>query len=323
MTVTNTGTKGFSGDVQLTDAMLLPDGTALGAPITAMVPDLGCVPPPAALDFSCVAPLTLAPGEAAVFAITVTMPAAPPSYWANNCFAITAPGLPAPALPLAPGVESSTTSCAWVPVGAPPPLSNLRIEKTALNGGACYKLPGDDIGCDYEIEIFNDGPSPFAGVLSFQDEIPPAATIISYPPGWLCLGGPPANCGLGAAAIPAGGSVTAPITVNIPLPALEGAGCTLPNTAKIGAPLGTDENYFAGDDADTAEADALLFWLLPDGTTIVTCDPTNLKTTKVTKGDCAVAGDGHRCDYLVTFTNMGPDPYKGPIKVNEQLSFAP
>jgi uncharacterized repeat protein (TIGR01451 family) len=228
MTVTNTGTKGFSGDVQLTDAMFLPDGTALGAPITAMVPDLGCVPPPAALDFSCVAPLTLAPGESAVFAITVTMPAAPPSYWANNCFAITAPGLPAPALPLAPGVESSTTSCAWVPVGAPPPLSNLRVEKTALNGGACNKLPGDIIACDYEVAIINDGPSDFLAPLSFKDEIPATASLSAFPGAWVCLGGPVQCDSVGAVAIPAGGSLTMPVTVTTPVAPLEGAGCVMP-----------------------------------------------------------------------------------------------
>ena len=89
----------------------------------------------------------------------------------------------------------------------------------------------------------------------------------------------------------------------------------MPNTATLTAPVGTDENFFAGDDADTAEADAFLFWELPDGTTIVTCDPTNLKTTKVAKGDCVASGGGYRCDYVVTVTNMGPDPYKGPIKI--------
>ena len=64
----------------------------------------------------------------------------------------------------------------------------------------------------------------------------------------------------------------------------------MPNTATITAPVGTDENFFAGDDADTATADAFLFWELPDGADLVTCDPTNLKTTKVAKGDCVAAG---------------------------------
>ena len=119
VTITNTGTLGFTGDVLLTDGMFLPDGTALGAPITVIVPAARLRAAPGAIGFSCVATLTLAPGESEDFAITVTMPAAPPAYWAQNCFALSAPGLPPPALPLAPGVESgATVSCAWVPVGA-------------------------------------------------------------------------------------------------------------------------------------------------------------------------------------------------------------
>ncbi len=326
VTVTNNGLSPFSANVLLTDAMFLPDGTALGAPITAIAPDFGCVPPPAALDFSCEAPLTLAPGESQVFSITITMPAMPPAYWAQNCFAVSAPGLAPPALPLAPGVESDVTSCAWVPVGGPPPLSNLRLEKTALHGGKCYKLPGDVdvIGCDYEIEIFNDGPSPFVGPIVFTDDIPATATVAPIPE-WVCLGGAPVLCGSGVdpVDIPVGGSITVPVTVTTPLAPLEAAACGMPNTATLTAPVGTDENYFAGDDADTAEADAFLEILLPDGTTLVTCDPTNLKTTKEAKGDFVASGGGYRGAYVVRVTNLGPDPYKGPIKISEQLGFAP
>ena len=324
VTITNTGTLGFSGEVLLTDAMFLADGTALGAPITAIAPDFGCVPPPGALDFSCEAPLTLAPGESEVFAITVTMPAMPPAYWAQNCFAVSAPGLAPPALPLAPGVLSDTTSCAWVPVGAPPPLSNLRVEKTALHGGKCSKLPGDVIGCDYEVAIINDGPSPFLGPISFTDAIPATASLSAFPGAWLCVGGPPVACDSAAAiAIPVNGSLTMPVTVTTPLAPLEGAGCAMPNTFTLTAPVGAGENFFAGDDSDTAEADAFLEWLLPWGGTIVTCDPTNLKTTKVSKGDCVASDGDYRCDYAVTVTNMGPDPYKGPIEIDEQFGFAP
>jgi hypothetical protein len=159
--------------------------------------------------------------------------------------------------------------------------------------------------------------------VEFTDVIPPAATISAFPPGWVCFGGPPATCGLAPPAIPAGGSIVAPISVTIPLAPLEAAGCAMPNTATITGPVGSNENFFAGDDADTATADAFLFWDLPDGTTIVTCDPTNLKTTKVAKGDCVASGGNYRCDYVVTVTNMGKDPYHGPIKLSEHLGFAP
>ncbi|MGH7486515.1 MAG: hypothetical protein ACREMY_13090, partial [bacterium] len=192
-----------------------------------------------------------------------------------------------------------------------------------MHGGACYKLPGDVIGCDYEIEIINDGPSPFSGFLTFTDDIPAAATLDPIP-GWVCLGAAPITCGLAPPPMAVGDSITVPVTLTIPLAPLEAAGCDLPNTATLTAPLGgTDANYFAGDDSDTATANAFLTWVDFFGVTHVTCDPTNLKTTKVATGDCAASGGNFRCDYIVTVTNLGPDPYHGPIKMSEQLGFAP
>ena len=64
-------------------------------------------------------------------------------------------------------------------------------------------------------------------------------------------------------------------------------------------------------------------WVDGFGVTHVTCDPSNLKTTKISKGDCVPAGDGFRCEYMVTVKNMGPDPYHGPIKLGEQLASHP
>ncbi len=328
VTITNTGAFPFSGPVQFTDNMLTgwPFLGPFSPPITSIVPALGCAPPPGGIGFSCEAPLTLAPGESEVFAITVPMPLAGPfpGYWIQNCFAVSAAGAAPPALPPAPGAGSPTIGCVWVPVGAPPPLSNLRMDKRALHSGDCYKIGPALIACDYEIEIFNDGPSPFFGPVSFTDAIPATATLSVFPAPWVCLGGPPIACGtVGAVAIPVGGSITVPVTVTTPLAPLEAAGCGMPNTATITVPVGTNENFFAGDDADTATADAFLFWELPDGTTIVTCDPTNLKVTKVAKGDFVAAEGGFRGEYVVTVTNMGPDPYKGPIKIEEQFGFAP
>ena len=41
------------------------------------------------------------------------------------------------------------------------------------------------------------------------------------------------------------------------------------------------------------------------------------------KGDCVASEGGYRCDYVVTVTNMGKDPYNGPIEIDEQFSFLP
>jgi hypothetical protein len=325
VTITNNGSLPFSGDVVLSDSMFMGPAAALPAPIT-IAPPLGCVPAPAAVPFSCTAPLTLAAGASQAFSITATLPIGPaPGYWARNCIAVSAPGVAPPALPpAAPG--DSNVSCAWVPVGAPLPLNNLRLTKTALHAGKCSKAPGDIILCDYEISLTNDGPSPYHGMLTVNETVPAASTLTVGDPTWACAGGPPVyGCNtLAAVDIAVGASLAIPLQVSIPLAPLEGAGCSLPNTAAIVAPAGGGaDNFNAGDDADTAIADAFLTWVDIFGVTQVTCDPTNLKTKKVSKGDCVAVGENFRCAYTVTVTNTGPDPYHGPLKVSEQLGFAP
>ena len=326
VTITNTGSLPFSGDVVLSDSMFMGAGVPLPAPITAIVPPLGCAPAPGALPFSCTAPLSLAAGAALKFDMTAKMPVgAPPGYWARNCIAVSAPGVAPPVLPPA-APAPANVSCAWVPVGAPLPLNNLRLTKSALHAGKCSKAPGDIILCDYEISLINDGPSPFHGMLSVDEKVPAASTLTVGDPTWTCVGGPPVyGCNtLAAADITVGAKLTVPLQVSIPLAPLEASGCSLPNTASIVIPAGgSAANFDAGDDADTAVADAFLTWVDIFGVTQVTCDPTNLRTKKVSKGDCVVAGIGFRCDYTVTVTNMGPDPYHGPLKISEQLGFAP
>ena len=323
--ITNTGSLPFNGDVVLSDSMFMGGGAAPPAPITAIAPPLGCAPAPAAVPFSCAAPLTLAAGASQTFDITATMPLGPaPGYWARNCIAVSAPGVVPPVLPPAMPAPSNV-SCAWVPVGAPLPLNNLRLTKAALHAGKCAKAPGDIILCDYEIGLTNDGPSPYHGMISV-DETVPASTLTIADPAWVCAGGPPVyGCNtLAAADIAVGATLKLMLQVSIPLAPLEASGCSLPNTAAIVAPAGgTDANFDAGDDADTAVADAFLSWVDGFGVLQVTCDPTNLKTTKVSNGDCVASGDNFRCDYTVAVSNMGPDPYHGPLKLNEQLGFAP
>jgi hypothetical protein len=215
-----------------------------------------------------------------------------------------------------------------VPVGAPAALSNLRIVKTALNAAKCSKAPGDILLCDYEIDVINDGPSAFHGGLTVSDTVPAASTLTVMSPAWACVGGPPVyTCDPNPLApddIPVVGAVSIPVEISIPLAPLEAAGCALPNTAAITTPAaGTADNYHGADDSSTATADAFLSWVDGFGVTHVTCDPSNLKTTKTSKGDCVVAGIGFRCEFVVTVKNLGPDPYHGPIKLSEQLSLNP
>ncbi len=318
--IANSGTSPFGGDVLLSDKMFIVAAPA-AAPVTAIVPPLACAPAPVAIPFSCVTSLSLAPGEARAFSITVTMPPAPANYWARNCAAVSAPGLPAPALPpAAPG--DTAISCAWVPVGAPGPLSNLRMEKTPL---VCDKSGPMTVRCEYEIAIHNDGPSDFHAPVSMTETVPAGATLTLAVAPWACLGGPAYNCATaGAIDIAAGATLTLPVSVDMPRAPLEAAKCWLPNTVALTAPLGgTDANFDAADDSATAIADAALIRFDEGGPAeLVLCDPTNLATKKTAK-DCTISGDGFSCESTITVTNMGPDPFKGTVKVADKFDLAP
>jgi hypothetical protein len=325
LSVTNNGGIAFAGDVLLSDSLFIDGGAApVAAPITAIAPSLGCAPDPVALPFSCTAPLSLAGGETKTFSITATMPAAPPNYWAHNCFSASAPGQPAPALPPGPGVDPAAVSCAWVPVGAPPPLANLRISKSPLT---CHKQGADQVRCHYDISLENTGPSPSTALIAFDETVPANSTLASIGATWSCLGGPPSyGCTTAAAPIIApGDALSIPVAIDLERGPLEAQKCWAPNKVAITSPVGgTAQNFDAADDAAIATADAA--WIRFDEggpLELVLCDPTNLRTTKVADGPCVVDEDGYRCGYEVTVTNTGPDPFAGRIDVTDTFSSVP
>jgi hypothetical protein len=321
LTVTNKGSMPFEGEVLLSDQMFV-GGAGVAAPITAIAPNIGCNGgDPVALPFNCTVLMSLAPNVPITFNMTVTMPAAAPNYWAQNCFVASNPALPAPPLP---GGVGSPASCAWVPVGAPPPLSNLRLEKTA---GACAKNGLLNVRCEYALKITNTGPSPFSDTITLSETTSATATLTSLDPSLVCIpGGGGANtCSTPAAVnLNVGQSVTFAVAIDTPKLDIDANLCKAPNTAKITAPLGPDKNFDAADDEATATGDAALieFFDPITGLTLVLCDPTNLKTTKVSTGACAKSGKGYDCGYTITVENMGPDPYKGPITIKDELAGA-
>jgi hypothetical protein len=325
VTLNNVGTAPFAGDVLMTDSMFVDGGGApVAAPITAIVPPLGCAPEPAALPFSCAAPVSLLAGQSKVYSITATMPAAPPNYWARNCIAASAAGQPAPMLPPVPGPNADLTSCAWVPVGAPPPLANLRITKSPLT---CHKQGPDTVRCNYEIELLNNGPSPSTSLITFTETVPPSSTLASIAAPWSCIGGPPGyTCTTAAAPVIAPGDhLTIPVSIDLDRAPLEAAKCWAPNNIAITAPAGgTNQNFDAADDTSIATADAA--WIRFDEggpLELVLCDPTNLATKKVANGDCENTASGTKCSYDITLTNTGPDPFKGQIDIKDEFGTAP
>ena len=101
ITITNSGTSGFSGPVRIGDAIGVGGiGRLEGVPITEIVPPFGCSPEPTTLPMSCVANLTLGAGESRVHQVTVVIPGggaladmtAPVS--ARNCVGVVSPDTP-------------------------------------------------------------------------------------------------------------------------------------------------------------------------------------------------------------------------------------
>ena len=326
--IANTGVLPYNGDVLLADAMFV-GGAVQNAPVTAVNPPIACsAGDTAQLPFTCVTTLSLMPGEEHIHWVDVTMPA-PGGYWAKNCFGALDPAL----LPLGPvppglgggGAGAGNPSCVWVHV--PVPEVNIKLEKTALNGGLCDKV-GANLHCKYEIGVTNMDAIAYNAPLTIKETVPAGATLIAATAPWACAGGPPDyTCDTGAAVNIAPGAKTAfNVTVSIPVVTSEATMCKVPNTAKITVPAGgAAPNLQAGDDEDSAIASTFgIFWEDPiTHITFIMCDPTNLKVEKVANGDCGEAGDQYACGYDVTVTNMGPDPYKGPVKLDEKFAVAP
>lgn len=333
LTLTNTGTEPFEGDVLLADNMLI-GGAGAGAPITSIVPPLGCAVEPVALPFSCVAPVSLAPGESRTHSVTVTMPA-PGGYTAENCFAAVDPALVADpdlvaeliAAGLVPaGGFTSNGYMSCVPVVVPDvPLANLRIEKAPVGAGQCVKV-GLTLQCDYQITITNTGAADFNDVIEISESVQPLA-VLQFDAAWACIGGPPDyTCASpGPVALAPGASIVLTARVDVDVNQTEANFCEVPNTVAISYPPGGSAgNSDAGDDNAVANAWTTgIAWVDPAGVTHVLCDPTNLKTEKVSKGPCVQSGNGWRCDFTVTVTNTGPDPYSGPITVEDTFATAP
>ena len=331
--IANAGTMPFDGDLLLADAMFV-GGAVTNAPVTAVNPPIPCLAGNTTqLPFTCVTHVSLMPGEEHLHWFDVTMPA-PGGYWAHNCFGALDPAL-VPVGPVPPGLGGGgagpgNPSCVWVHV--PVPQANLILQKTALNGGKCDKV-GLNLHCKYEIAIFNQDAVAFNAPLKIQETVPAGATLPLVSPPWGCVGGPPTyTCDTGGAVvIPPGGKVAFNATVSIPVAVSEASFCQVPNTAKILTPAGgAAPNLDPTDDQSSATAWTLgLFWEDPiTHITFVMCDPTNLKVEKTAKGPCkqdggTPSGDDFTCAYAVTVTNTGPDPYKGPVKLDEKFGATP
>ncbi len=93
LTLTNASTSPFKGEVVIADHMMA-GGKPVKADIMSIKPALACKAKPGSLPFSCVAEVSLAPGQSLTHEITVEMPKAGPAF-VQNCFAVIDPLLAA------------------------------------------------------------------------------------------------------------------------------------------------------------------------------------------------------------------------------------
>ncbi len=329
--IINASSLPFDGDLMLADAMFV-SGSVTGAPVTSVSPPIACIAGNTTqLPFTCVTHTALMPGEVQTHFIDVTMPA-PGGFFVENCFGALDPALASVGgvpglLTSEPGDDGpGNPSCVIVEVPVPSP--DLSIEKTALNGGICEKSPaGDLLTCSYEIAITNHDEVPFSGPVDISENLPAGAAIATVIPApWTCSNAPPATCSTGGAiTIQAGGSTALQVQLQISVLDTEASFCQVPITVQIRAPIGGAPNVDPDNDEATATASTFGVTFVDPVTniTMVMCDPTNLKVQKTAKGPCTKAGDGFTCEYDVTITNTGPDPYQGPVRLDEKFGTTP
>ncbi len=307
----------FSGDVVLSDSMFMGGGLALPAPI-AIAPPFGCAPPPPCRSRA--RRRSIARGRLARLLDHGNVPAGPlPGYWRRTTASPSAPGVPPPALPRPPRRQQHG---AQVPVD-PLPLNNCREE--ALHAGKCFKAPGNTILCDYEISVTNDGLAVL-GMPVARRKGACAATLTVTDANWNCAGGPPTTRvqHAGPIDIAVAASLKLPLQVSIPLAPLgscPAARCPTRRQSRRLQAAARRTSTLLPATATPRRPMRSLAGSIYSACCKVTCDPTNLKTTKISKGDCVVSGAGYRCDYTVAVANTGPDPITAR-KVNEELGFA-
>ncbi|HLP70833.1 MAG TPA: peptidoglycan-binding protein, partial [Rhizobium sp.] len=141
-----------------------------GVALASANPEWACI---AGLPISCTlngGPHTLHPGDSRDLTLTVAIPDPAPADPMFNCitFDWAAPGMPPNDNPADGAPEKSDGTC--VPTLVDEGF-DLEIAKTGP--AECY----EGGACDFTIGVTNHGPAPFAGLMTFTDEMPAGSTL--------------------------------------------------------------------------------------------------------------------------------------------------
>jgi hypothetical protein len=305
--VENTGDAAYWGPVTIVD--YLPANNPGATMSFSPTPPWSCGPTgPTAYECSR-GPVLLFPGDGVTLHEVVKLPKAMVDYchlanvaeinWpfgghdddASDDFDVGVAGIDAPAcVPPAPGT------------------SDLVLNKIAAPW--CVSA-GADWACHYVVQVQNAGPGNYTGPIQVKDTLGVNAPATTLGP-WACAqAGPVLTCDIIAAPVnvPPGWNSAFLVTAKIKktgTPPL----CELDNKANINLPVGGPTNSVAGNDFDSATAKIpVLGCLLPQ-------PHPNLQAKKQGLG-CGPFGTGYICQWKITVTNVGADPYIGSLSFKD------
>jgi hypothetical protein len=188
--------------------------------------------------------------------------------------------------------------------------TDLRLDKIAAP--TCVDA-GLNWNCSYAVLVQNAGPGNFTGPITVTDTLGVNAPATTLGP-WACAqAGPVLTCNIVAPPlnVPPGWTsgflVTAHVPKNVGAPL-----CDLDNKANISAPAAVSPmNLLAGNDFDSVTAP------VPDPACLIAQPDTDLKIHKTPLG-CSpyfYGVNGYLCKWQMTLSNVGPDPYLGPLSL--------
>jgi hypothetical protein len=300
--ITNTGSTIYGGEVAFEDLLSVLGGNQLDSlNNVGSTPQWDCAGP--ASKFTCLSPMVLNPGQSIEHSYTVMVPfdfSKGPSTL-RNCARIT----------VVAGVAGE--ACVDFTVV---PISNLKLEKFA---GGCRK-ESVNVSCAFRLAVTNTGPGSYLGSVVINEAVPSFASLDSP----LCTpNGTNSSfytCDLapGGANLAPGQTINQVVWVTMDVNRLDSSTCAIGNIASIKSPVGgTARNSDPTDDFASATA---VVGKIDLGNGKFACDPPHLKVTKVANPQvCAKVAGGYECNYKVTVTSTGPDPFHGEIELDETI----
>jgi hypothetical protein len=185
--------------------------------------------------------------------------------------------------------------------------TDLLLKKVAAPW--CFDA-GATWNCSYVVTVQNAGPGNYSGPIQVKDtlDVNVPATVLGP---WACAqAGPVLTCNINAPPVNVPPGWTSGFLVTAKVPKGPGSICELANRANISNPVGGPSNAVAGNDFDDATAK------IPSLPCFVPQPKTDLQAKKQGLG-CGPFFGGWACQWKITITNVGPDPYLGSLSFKD------